>query len=1213
VSSVTHPAYAIKTINDTSGGDCSTIGTWSDGTRTCTLGNDLSEGIVIGSNNVILDGNGHTITGSYTLTEPNVDVGVLVQIKTDVTIKNLIVKNFNIGINLDNTIRTILSRNTLADNGGSPISGRGAGIGASNYDTLTITGNTITGGSYGITTSSSSKPLTITGNTISGTGSCGISVALVNSAPNSISNNTISNDYSGICLGFSLGTGSSISGNVVSNNKDAGIILSGSGSVLTSNTISGNSLGIRDLSYGKNLVSANTLTGNKDGISLPCCSSNNVISKNMISGNTGIGLSDYGQYNTVNDNTFSNNYQGISTGGPYGSSAGSFYNNNMISNQIQVTGASGSPFSLNPPTGGNYWGDYSTSLQGCTNANNDSFCDKPYPFSGGTVGVIDNYPWTVQNGWHNVNQLDTVPPVVTPPPNQQVTTTSSQGAVVNYQNATATDNVGVISGPICTPASGSTFPIGTTIVTCTASDAAGNVGKATFIVTVQQSQTTTITSSTDKSSYSIGDSIVVSGTVNPVNSVNPQLPVTIQTYDMYNVLVRIDQVIPSPSGQFSATIPAHGSAWQNTGTYTLKIQYDQPTSASKLTFYFNSAVLTQPVPTNSSITVTTDKSTYNDGDMITISGSTTLECIISDTPIWVTITDPIGNTVIESNVKLGSDKTFSKSVTPTGPRWQTAGTYQILVQYCDTDNTVKTHIQFTGFANKHHVTATIWLQGGYPSAIAVNPTTNKIYVNSGNSISVIDGTTNKVTDTISSYIYDQPSAIAVNPITNTIYVANILRIQSDPERSTSHWSDVTVIDGATNKITARIPLEWSEPYSIAVNPTTNKIYVPDLDGVTVIDGATNNVTKIFFSYHSGASKIAVNPITNKIYGDHESDLWVIDGFTNAITDKIIISTYSSVRDVAVNPATNKIYVQLASSQEPSVSVIDGATNTITATIIPVGRALVVNPTTNTVYSTGPGGDTTPHINGTISVSDGTTNKITSTIGGVEPGSFEMAVNPTTNTIYVANYDQSHVTVIDGNMKKSNNTQSQFPTPSSLTSTSLFTPTPQDIQNINQAKANQTIAAEVNVGTNQSTTTIDNNVSVQTTSSTPDSLNVNVSASSQTAPKVIMFNLAATTINVANLKDLGVMYDGKLIQPAPNMDAILHAKPTDNPSFAIVVTQSGVQVLVLVPHFSTHSITITNMSKIMTTTIPEFPFATIILIIATFSIVLIPKVRQFQKL
>ncbi len=175
-------------------------------------------------------------------------------------------------------------------------------------------------------------------------------------------------------------------------------------------------------------------------------------------------------------------------------------------------------------------------------------------------------------------------------------------------------------------------------------------------------------------------------------------------------------------------------------------------------------------------------------------------------------------------------------------------------------------------------------------------------------------------------------------------------------------------------------------------------------------------------------------------------------------------------------------------------------------------------------------------------------------------------------------------------------------------TSVFTPTQEDIQNINQAKASQTIAAEVNVGSNQSqTTTIDNNVSVQTTSSTPDSLNVNVSASSQTGPKVIAFNLNATTINVANLNDLGVMYDGKLIQPAPNMDAILHAKPTDNPSFAIVVTQSGVQILVLVPHFSTHSITITNMSKVIAPVVPEFgPIAGMIIIISVIGSLVISR-------
>lgn len=180
---------------------------------------------------------------------------------------------------------------------------------------------------------------------------------------------------------------------------------------------------------------------------------------------------------------------------------------------------------------------------------------------------------------------------------------------------------------------------------------------------------------------------------------------------------------------------------------------------------------------------------------------------------------------------------------------------------------------------------------------------------------------------------------------------------------------------------------------------------------------------------------------------------------------------------------------------------------------------------------------------------------------------------------------------------------QCPT-SQPSTTSVFTSTLRDIQNINQAKASQIIAAEINVGSNQAqTTSIDNSVSVQTTNNTPDSLNINISASNQTSPKVIMFNLNATTINVANLKDLGVMYDGKPIHPAPNMDTILHAKPTDSPSFAIVVTQSGVQILVLVPHFSTHSITITNMSKVISPSIPEFgQITTMILTIAIVSII-----------
>src|SRR5574337_718153 len=88
---------------------------------------------------------------------------------------------------------------------------------------------------------------------------------------------------------------------------------------------------------------------------------------------------------------------------------------------------------------------------------------------------------------------DHIPPVVTPPANQEIGRASSLGSIVFYPTATATDNVGIVGQVTCTPASGTLFPVGTTTVDCSASDAAGNVGHASFVVTVQDTTAPTIT------------------------------------------------------------------------------------------------------------------------------------------------------------------------------------------------------------------------------------------------------------------------------------------------------------------------------------------------------------------------------------------------------------------------------------------------------------------------------------------------------------------------------------------------------------------------------------------------------------------------------------------------------------------------------------------------------------------------------------------------
>jgi hypothetical protein len=78
---------------------------------------------------------------------------------------------------------------------------------------------------------------------------------------------------------------------------------------------------------------------------------------------------------------------------------------------------------------------------------------------------------------------NTVAPVVAPPANITVAATSAAGAVVAFA-ASATDDLQGSLPAACLPQSGSGFPIGVTPVTCSATDAFGNTGAASFTVTV---------------------------------------------------------------------------------------------------------------------------------------------------------------------------------------------------------------------------------------------------------------------------------------------------------------------------------------------------------------------------------------------------------------------------------------------------------------------------------------------------------------------------------------------------------------------------------------------------------------------------------------------------------------------------------------------------------------------------------------------------------
>ena len=72
------------------------------------------------------------------------------------------------------------------------------------------------------------------------------------------------------------------------------------------------------------------------------------------------------------------------------------------------------------------------------------------------------------------------PPLLTVPGDKFVEATSAAGAVVHFADEVTAEEATSVS---CTPASGSTFPLGNTTVTCTATNAAGSTS-GSFLITV---------------------------------------------------------------------------------------------------------------------------------------------------------------------------------------------------------------------------------------------------------------------------------------------------------------------------------------------------------------------------------------------------------------------------------------------------------------------------------------------------------------------------------------------------------------------------------------------------------------------------------------------------------------------------------------------------------------------------------------------------------
>jgi YVTN family beta-propeller protein len=182
--------------------------------------------------------------------------------------------------------------------------------------------------------------------------------------------------------------------------------------------------------------------------------------------------------------------------------------------------------------------------------------------------------------------------------------------------------------------------------------------------------------------------------------------------------------------------------------------------------------------------------------------------------------------------------------------------------------------------------------GIHPDALDVNSVTNKIYVanqcgddpNCGSStMTVIDGATLATTDVAIGG--RDANTIAVNSVANKIYIP--ANCYGNPSCQGAPDGTVSVVDGVTLAYTS--VGAGVSPDSMAVNSVANRIYVanecgsdrdpncPSNGTVTVIDGTTLTFTNISVGHHPYG--LALNSTTNRIYvpNYYDNTVSVMDG------------------------------------------------------------------------------------------------------------------------------------------------------------------------------------------------------------------------------------------------------------------------------------------------------------------------------------------------
>jgi YVTN family beta-propeller protein len=169
-----------------------------------------------------------------------------------------------------------------------------------------------------------------------------------------------------------------------------------------------------------------------------------------------------------------------------------------------------------------------------------------------------------------------------------------------------------------------------------------------------------------------------------------------------------------------------------------------------------------------------------------------------------------------------------------------------------------------------------------------------------------------------------PQALAVTPDGSQLWVAD-----TGPQTDEPSLGGISVISTATDTVTAKLHLWWTDPRAIAFSPSGATAYVTTQDGLYVINTANLSVETVVHGL-GNPEGVVVSPdgstvyVTNTVQGKVD----VISAASNTVTDTIGVGEMPW--QLALSSDGSTLYV--ADGDSNAISVINTSSDSVTNTI-----------------------------------------------------------------------------------------------------------------------------------------------------------------------------------------------------------------------------------------------------------------------------------------